>query len=295
MGGLADQLRRRQPPAVRRSLIEVRTGLRRSICGLRGMPDFLIIGGQRCGTTSLFNYLLGHPQVLAPLVKEPQFFTYRWPRGSRWYRAQFPMNLRRRSAGSAAGPALTFDATPYYLFHPCAAERAASVVPQARIIALLRDPVERAYSHYQHSVRQGLEPMSFQRALELESQRLAGEEERLRSDSRYPGTNHRLFSYASRGLYAEQLERWMSRFPQQSMLVLRSEDLFTDPARQFQRVLGFLGLPDWEPAEFGVHTKRSPRPAAGMPAQSRRMLDERFAPANRRLEQLLGREMAWSA
>jgi len=295
MSALAEQLRQHQTPAVRRFVAQARTSLRRPTHRLRGLPDFLIIGGQRCGTTSLYNYLLGHPQVLAPLVKETQFFTYQWPRGRGWYRAQFPMDLRRRAAGSAASPALTFDATPYYLFHPCAAERAASVVPQARILALLRDPVERAYSHYQHSVRQGLEPMSFPAALELEAQRLAGEEERLRSDSSYPGTNHRLFSYASRGLYAEQLERWMSRFPGQSTLVLRSEDLFTDPSREFQTVLRFLGLPDWEPAEFGVHTKRSPRPPARMPPESRRLLEERFAPANRVLEQLLGREMAWSA
>lgn len=295
MGALANQLRRRQPPAVRRSLIEVRTGLRRFTSGLRGLPDFLIIGGQRCGTTSLYNYLLGHPQVLAPLVKEPQFFTYRWPSGIGWYRAQFPLNPRRRSAGSTARPALSFDATPYYLFHPCAADRASAVVPQAKLIALLRDPVERAYSHYQHSVRQGQEPLPFPEALELEPARLAGEEERLRADSHYPGTNHRLFSYASRGLYAEQLERWLRRFPRQSLLVLRSEDLFTDPAHQFRTVLGFLGLPEWEPTEFGVHTKRSPRPPADMPVQSRRMLEERFAPANRRLERLLAREMAWSA
>lgn len=294
MGGLADQLRRRQPPAVRRSLIEVRTGLRRSTHGLRALPDFLIIGGQRCGTTSLYNYLLGHPQVLAPLVKEPQFFTYQWTRGTSWYRAQFPTNLRRRSPRPGGGRAVTFEATPYYLFHPCAAERAATVLPAAKLVVLLRDPVERAYSHYQHSVRQHMESVPFDEALELEPARLAGEEERLRADSTYHGTNHRVFSYLARGLYADQLERWLPHFPRESMLILRSEDLFTDPARTFRETLGFLGLPPWEPAEFRVHTKRSADRSAGISADTRRRLAEHFAPANRRLELLLGRELGWS-
>lgn len=295
MSGLPELLRRHQPPAVRQSILATRTAVRRGTVSLRSLPDFLVIGGQRCGTTSLYNYLLGHPQVLAPLIKEAHFFSYRWPQGMGWYRALFPTNVRKRAHAGSGVPAQTFDATPYYLFHPCAAERAAAVVPTAKLVALLRDPVERAYSHYQHSVRAGAETLSFPEAIEREPERLAGEEQRIRADSRYPGVNHRMYSYVSRGMYADQLERWLPRFPDGSLLVLRSEDLFADPLHCYREVLTFLGLPDWQPAEFGVHTKRSPRPAPGIPASTRRQLEERFAPANRRLELLLGRELAWSA
>lgn len=297
MSRLADQLRRRQPPpGVRRSALQARTALRRSTSPLRGLPEFLIIGGQRCGTTSLYNYLGGHPSVRTPLVKEPHFFTGQWPRGTGWYRAQFALRPRRRAGRHGdPGRAQTFEATPYYLFHPCAPERAARVLPDAKLIVLLRDPVERAYSHYQHSVRQGMESMSFPEALALEETRLHGEEDRLRADSRYHGTNHRVFSYTSRGFYADQLERWLLHYPRESLLILRSEDLFADPAARFAEILRFLGLPAWSPAQFGVHTKRSPQRPADIPAATRQLLEERFAGANRRLEALLGRELAWSA
>ncbi len=297
MGGLTAQLQRHPPPAaVRRTLMGLRTGLRRSTQRLRSNPDFLIIGGQRCGTTSVFNYLLDHPLVLPPLVKEPQFFTYHWPRGTGWYRAQFPTDLRRRAAAlrGPSGPVVTFEATPYYLFHPCAPERAAQVLPAAKLVVLVRDPVKRAYSHYQHSVRMGFEPLSFAAAVELEPTRLAGEEERIRSDSRYQGTNHRVFSYVSRGSYADQIERWLTRFSRESIHVIVSEELFADPGRHYQELLGFLGLPESKPADFRVHTKGSSR-GDKIPADVRRTLEERFAPANRALERLLGRELGWSA
>lgn len=296
MSGLAGQLQRHPPPAaVRRAVMGMRTGLRRSTSQLRSLPEFLIIGGQRCGTTSLFNYLLDHPLTLPPLVKEPQFFTQHWSRGTGWYRAQFPTDLRRsRQSMQGRRGSVTFEATPYYLFHPCAAERAAQVLPAAKLVVLLRDPVERAYSHYQHTVRQGFESMSFPEAIELEPTRLAGEEDRIRSEPGYHGTNHRVFSYVSRGFYAEQLERWMVHFPRNSLLVVQSEELFADPARHYRELLAFLGLPDWRPARFDVHTKRSAR-SEGIPTDLRRSLEQRFAPANRRLEQLLGRELSWSA
>lgn len=298
MGGLSAQLQRHPPPpALRRSLTELRTSLRRPTQRLRPLPDFLIIGGQRCGTTSVFNYLLDHPLVLPPLVKEPQFFSYHWPRGTGWYRALFPTGLRRQAAGVVAGGgrAVTFEATPYYLSHPCAPERAAQVIPAAKLVVLVRDPVQRAYSHYQHSVRLGFESASFAAAIELEPTRLAGEEERIRSDSRYKGTNHRVFSYVSRGFYADQIERWLTCFPRESLHVIQSEALFADPGREHRELLTFLGLPDSIPADFRVHTMGSSSGADRIPVDVRRELEERYAPANTRLERLLGRELGWSA
>lgn len=295
MGGLTTQLQRHPPPpVVRRSLKGLRAGIRRSSSRLRPLPDFLIIGGQRCGTTSVFNYLLDHPLVLPPLVKEPHFFTYQWPRGIGWYRAQFPTKLRRRAV-AGSGPGSTFEATPYYLFHPCAPERAAQVLPGAKLVVLVRDPVQRAYSHYQHSVRMGFESLSFAEALELEPTRLAGEEERIRSDSRYPGTKHRVFSYASRGFYADQIERWLTHFPRESLHVIQSEALFADPGGHYQQLLGFLGLPESKPTDFRVHTKGTSSRAEPIPEGVRRTLEERYAPANSALERLLGRELGWSA
>jgi hypothetical protein len=275
-----------QSPIVRGAVRAARAGIRRSSSRLRPLPDFLLIGAQRCGTTSLYRYLAAHPHVLPALDKEVHFLSRHWTRGEGWYRAHFP--LRARKAGRRSPAPLTFEATPYYLFHPLAAARAAELVPEAKLLVLLRDPVTRAWSHYRHMVRLGLEPLSFQDAIEEEPVRLAGEVARLVSDPGYDAVRHRRYSYLARGAYAEQLQRWLGHFPPDRILVLRSEALFDEPARCYRAVLEFLGLPQWAPPSFPVHTKQSPLPR-GMPAETRRRLEEHFAPANRELEALLGR------
>jgi hypothetical protein len=257
----------------------------RPTASLRPLPGLLIIGGQRCGTTSLYRYLADHPDVAPPRVKEPQWFAHRWSHGPDWYRANFPVRH---------GGRLTFEASPYYLFHPMAAERAHSVVPNAKIVALLRDPTERAWSHYRHSVQRGRESLPFEQALEAEDARLAGEEERLRDDPSYPAPNHRFFSYFARGVYAPQLRRWMQWFPPEQIKVIRSEDLFVDPTTVFADILTFLGLPPHVPAQFSVHTKSVQVREIRMPEGSRDTLDDRYARHVVDVEQLLRRPMHWA-
>jgi hypothetical protein len=262
---------------------------------LRMLPDFLVIGAQRCGTSSLYRYLGTHPQVAASFRKETEFFSVRYDYGLAWYRAHFPLEVRRAFAERLSGRRLqAFEATPDYLFHPLAAERAAELVPNARLVALLRDPVERAFSHYRHSVRLGRERLDFASALAAEPERLAGEEERLRQDSSYRAPSYLSFSYCARGLYAEQLERWLERYPRERLLVVRSEDFFSDPPRRYSEILRFLELPDTMPPGFRNYSYREPTtPAAAMDSALRAELQSRFAAHNRRLEDLLGRRLGW--
>ncbi len=281
----------------RRRIALARLELRRPTNRLRLLPDFLVLGGQRCGTSSLFQYLARHPWVGRPLRKETEYLSVRHDLGLAWYRAHFPVTARRTLARLRGRDLLTFEATPDYLFHPLAAERGAALLPRARLVALLRDPVERAWSHYRHVVRLGREPLDFESALDAEDERLAGEVERLRSDPRYRGAPFLLYSYQARGDYAEHLEPWLKRYPRQGVLVVRSEDFFTDTPRWYRRILEFLGLPLILPPEFHnfSYTRSTPRRAAGMPAAARRRLEKRFAPANRRLAELLGRDPGWSS
>jgi len=271
-------------PGLRSRAVRGRIALRRPTAKWRPLPEFFVIGTQRGGTTSLYNYLAGHPQVRAPLVKEAQYFTYRHQMGLEWYRTLLP--LRRADSLQQ-----TFDATPYYLYHPLAPERLAAVLPTARMIALLRDPVERAYSHHRHSQRLGLEDRSFEDALRLEPERLAGEEERIRTDPSYLGAAHRHYSYVARGRYAEQLRRWFAVFPREQFHILRSEDLFAAPETSYAEVLRFLGLPAYHPPRFEVFTKSSRD--SGPSAQTRERLAADFAGPNSELEALLGPRMVW--
>ncbi|HEX2638591.1 MAG TPA: sulfotransferase [Gemmatimonadales bacterium] len=271
---------------VKRPLRRLRADYRELTGPLRGLPSLLILGAQRSGSTSLFNYLVQHPDVLPPLGKEIHYFDLHYQRGLNWYRGRFPYAHRLR------GGTLTLDASPYYLLHPLAPERAARLLPGAKLVALLRNPVERALSHYQHEVRGGRESLPFERAIEQEAERLSGEEERLRSDPTYYSFNHHRYSYVRRGRYLEQLRRWVEHFPRSQLLVLQSERLFADPVGVTATVHEFLGvrphrLEHYKPFLHGAYDR-------AMPAGVRTRLVEYFEPHNRELYDWLGKEFDWA-
>ena len=257
----------------------------------RPLPDFLIIGAQKAGTTALYAYLLRHPAIVGPSWKEVSFFDRHFARGAKWYRGQFPNALRLRLVERRTGVApIAGEASPSYLFHPFAPERVAALLPDVRLVALVRDPVDRAFSHYQHEVAFGREPLSFEQALDQEEERMRGELERMR-DPAYFSHAWWNYTYASRGLYAEQLERWLAVFPREQLLIVPSEDLLERPGETYSRVLEFLGAP---PHELASYPRIFSREYSQMEPVTREALRERFAEPNRRLYELLGRDLAWT-
>lgn len=260
----------------------------------RMLPSFLIAGGQRCGTTSLHRALIAHPLVTGPVFhKGINYFDVNYHRGPDWYRGHFPRaaSVRRKARswlGSAEPQAM--ESSGYYLYHPLALPRIAADLPDVKLIVMLRNPVERAYSAYKHEVARGFEPASFERALELEAQRLEGEEERLRTEPGYQSHAHRHQAYLARGRYAEQLERVFEVFARDRVHVLDSEDFFEAPVTTYAAVLEFLGLPDWMPASFDRHNAR---PGKALEAKLRRRLEDYYAPHDEALAELLGRQPAW--
>jgi hypothetical protein len=226
--------------------------------------------------------------VARPTGKELHFFNYDYWRGLDWYRSFFPSIAARQLARLRGDDLVAGEATPYYLFHPAVPSRVADSIPDARLIVLLRNPVDRAYSHYQKMRRMGFERLSFEDAIAAEDERLAGEEERLAADTRYRSEPHRRHAYIARGHYADQLERWLAHFPRDQMLVLLAEDYFARPAEAHARTLDFLGLPQRELAQ-----PRTDSPPAYEPldASLRVSLEQLFAKSNARLSLLLGREV----
>jgi hypothetical protein len=226
------------------------------------LPDFVSIGAQKAGTSSIFGALRGHPGLRLPERKELHFFDRDHANGLDWYRDQFP------------GP-VTGEATPYYLFHPVALERLRAAVPAARLVVVLRDPRARAVSHYWHEVRLGHEDLPLGDALAAEEARLAGEEERIRADPAYRGWRHQHFSYVARGHYAPQLRRLLTLFPRSQVAVLRFEEVVADPRRHLDDLGRFLGVgpfpegADLPAMNVGAYDPPSPEVA--------RFLDERFA------------------
>jgi len=264
--------------------------------GRRPLPDFLIIGAQRSGTTSLYRYLLAHPQVLpASPSKGVHYFDKHPEKSLRWYRAHFPTAAaRRKREARFGGPIVTGEGSPYYLFHPHVPARAAAAVPDARIIAMLRDPVERAYSHYQQEYARGFEDAeTFERAIDLEPERLAGERERMLADPAYQSHELQHHSYIARGEYVDQLQAWRAHYPEQQVHVICAERFFADPAGAYAGVLRFLGLPD--PPETPPFKAYNARPSKGMAEETRARLVAHFAEPNRRLEEYLGTTMGWAS
>jgi hypothetical protein len=256
----------------------------------RRLPDYIIAGAQKSGTTSLWVYLNEHPLVEKPMKKEMNYFDAKFSRPLKWYRMHFPLQQPSRDAEDGQRT-LTGESSAYYMFHPLAPQRIAQTLPKVKIILLLRNPVDRAFSHYQLKLRRRQEPLSFEEAIQAEEARLHGEEERIRRNPAYCSINHDRYSYLARGRYIEQILRWHSVFPSNQLLILESGEFFQKTAEVYQRVLRFLNLPSYEPPQFG---NRFPgKYTAKMSSDTRRKLIAYFKPYNDQLFGYLGTRFAW--
>ena len=250
----------------------------------RVLPDFLIIGAQKRGTGSLFRYIARHPEVAAPLIKEIHYFNRYYPLGPLWYRHHFPTVEELESLGEGRRR-VTFEATPGYLPHPMAPRRIASDVPDARLVVLVRNPIDRAYSHYKQRIRFGWETRTFEDAVVEELELL----------KRARGADARLIQcgYLSRGLYAVQLDFWLEFTPRENILVINSETFFQNPNQEYQRVLAFLGLAEHV---LPSYENRNPGQASAQPKpEIIELLNQFYRVSNERLSDLLGQGQGWSA
>jgi hypothetical protein len=279
-------------PVLKRAALSVTEAVGQLTHPVRMMPGFLIVGAQRCGTTSMHRALCQHPVVMkAVLHKGVHYFDTDYGRGMGWYRGHFPLNVHARWVGRSAGMApVTFESSPYYMFHPMAAERISRDLPGVRLIVLVRDPVERAYSAHAHELARGYETEPFERALELEPIRLEGEAERLTADPAYLSHSHQHQAYRARGRYVEQLERLERLVGRDRIHVVDSSAFFADPEPAYAAVMDFLGLPHRGDIDFERHNAR---PRSPMPETLRTELRAYFQPYDMRLARWLGGEPSW--
>jgi hypothetical protein len=220
------------------------------------LPGFLIVGAQRCGTTSMYRTLSQHPAVLkAVLHKGVHYFDTGYDHGLAWYQAHFPLRVRAALVRRATGEVpLTFESSPYYMFHPLAALRISRDLPDVKLLVLVRDPVERAYSAHAHELARGYETEPFERH------------------------------------YADQLERLGELFGRDRVHVLDSGRFFADPEPVYDGVLDFLGL---RHHGYPVFERHNARPRSPMPEALRARLSEHFLPHDERLARWLGRPPSW--
>jgi hypothetical protein len=233
------------------------------------LPDFVIVGTAKGGTTSLYHLLTRHPLVESAAAKELHFFDNHFSEGVQWYRRCFPTPRLKDGRRTITG-----EATPC-LGHSDVPERMAKVIPQARLIVMLRNPIDRAYSMYHHRVRNGHETRTFEEVVEADL------------DDGSAGL-------LSRSIYVDHLVRWSRFFPKKQLLVLKSEDFFESPQQSLKVVLDFLDLPEWEPEDSKLlGNKRNEGRYEEMDPATRRRLEEYFEPHNQRLYKFLGTDFGW--
>ena len=265
----------------------------RATANLRMLPNTFIVGGQRCGTTSLFRYLTQHPSVTGPMLeKGVHYFDTQYDEELDWYRSHFPTMRSARLSRQKNGCDLrVVDSAPYYLFHPMVAARIAEVAPDAKIIAVLRDPVTRALSHHNHEVKRGFELETFKRAIELEKERLDGEVDKMAAHRSYVSYAHQHFSYVARGHYEKQLQRYDILFGAENVMVIRAVDLESNTAATVGRVLSFLDIPVLGTIKFPRFNSRS---YPSMDPDIESQLRETFTPTDAAMANRFEKDVPWT-
>jgi len=261
---------------------------------LRSGPDVLVVGAKRAGTTFVWSSLLSHPQVMpmvpaAEHLKSTHWFTRHADRPESWFLGHFPLDRSRAAHARRHGAALTVEANPLYLFDPRVVRRASALLPDARVVVLLRDPVERAYSHYRERLKAGVEGLGFAEALAAEDARLAGEQERMAADPTYYARAWDWYGYRRRGEYADQVQAWRQAYGTDQVLVLRSEDLYADPSATLGTIQAFAGL---DPHPLG-RARRNSVPGSALPPGPAEELRAHFEPHTTELARLLDTEPWW--
>jgi hypothetical protein len=259
-------------------------GYRRATSSLRGLPNFILIGAPRCGTTSLYEHLSMHADVIPAFRKEIHFFDVHYDRGVGWYRAYFPLISRLRTK------MITGEATPNYLSDRRVPSRIRDTVPDVKLVVLLRNPVDRAYSAWQLKVSEGVEPLSFADAIENEDDRVAADISRFGSIEGAGGRALR-YAYLGKGRYSEHLERWLGIFPKEQILVCKSEDIFAGDRGILLKLYSFLGVTSSAIPLPRINVSANDRP---LDPAMRRLLADYFVPHNQRLHALLGSDFDWS-
>ncbi len=251
-------------------------------------PGFLIIGCQKGGTSSLYANLTRNPYIRPAGGKEIHFFDDNYHQGLNWYRLHFP-------PVGLFDETLSGEASPYYFFHPAVPRRLFQTYPRIKLILLLRNPVDRAYSHYQHNIRKKREIASFPEAIAREPHMLEGEEEKLLRINHYKSINHKYFSYLSRGVYIKQLKRWTTYFPLDRFKIIKSEDYFQTPLQVVEEVIRFLGVKQHTaPSDRAKNLKTGSRHKyPPMSQEMRRKLTDYFKPHNHELYHFLNWNFGW--
>ena len=256
------------------------------------MPNFIIFGVSRSGTTSLYQYLSQHPNIEPCAVKEPRYFDMYYDRGINWYKMNFPSKFQKFVFTKIKHKKfITGEASGAYLQNPHTPKRIRSLDPKMKLILLLRNPVDRAFSHYVRKMKNGSEKLSFEDAIEQEKSRIEGEQERMEQNEKYYSPIYHSLAYITTGLYVIRLKHWLKYFSMKQILVLENGEFLRDPEKVYNQAIEFLDLPKWKLSKYKKFSKQ--RLSVEMDSRTREKLLDYCKPFNEELYSLIGKRFDW--
>ncbi len=245
----------------------------------RVLPNLIVIGAVRSGTTSLFHYFNEHPCMTSSSYDELGFFDSNFELGLNWYKSHFPTKFHKQKIISKFKKFYTYDVTPFYIWNENAAKRILDTLPNTKLIALLRNPIDRAYSNYQLSVRDD-EKQSFEEVIKKE----------MKQGKNFKTKAYGLQNYLARGIYVNQLEKWYKLFPKKNILVISTDELKKDPENTLNSMFQFLDIPKYKVKNLKKHNKENYK---SMNNETRKFLVDFFKEDNKKLFKLIGKKFDW--
>lgn len=254
---------------------------------IRSLPDFIIIGTARSGTTSLYYDICQHPCVLPAAYDELGYFDSNYHLGQNWYRSLFPTLFSKWLVKQKKQFAITGEDTPFYIWDPIVAKRILKILPKIKLIVLLRNPVDRAYSNYHLGIRAGTENLSFEDAIKAEIKKL----EEINNDSKNNIEKYTIRrSYLAKGFYADQLKIWFKIFNLNQLLIISTEDLKSNPQKVLNKIYNFLEIPENHKL---IPEKQKKAMYPKMKNETREFLINFYRKDNTELFNLIGQKFDW--
>ncbi len=276
-------------------LYDLARATHRTYCNLTNsihmLPDFIIIGAAKGGTSSLYDYLTQHPSIYSCVVKEPNYFAMYYDRGINWYKSCFPTTLKKYNVTTFEKKKfVTGEASTQYYWYPHTPKRIKKIIPKIKLILLLRNPIDRSYSHYNMNVNGGKEDLSFEEAIDQEKERTQEEYKKILENEYYFSPKYTRQAYLAKSIYVNFLSEWLKYFSLDQFLIIKSEDFYEDPNKIYNEVLGFLDLPSTQLKNYKITRKGT---YDRMKPDTRTKLLDYFKPHNEKLFKLIGKRFDW--
>ena len=255
---------------------------------IRSLPDFIIIGTARSGTTSLFYNICEHPSVIPAAYDEVGFFDSNYHLGINWYRSMFPTKKHMEKVKKNTKFAMTGEDTPFYIWSPTVARRILKIIPNVKLIVLFRNPIDRAYSNYHLGIRAGSENLSFEDAIQSELDSLKNS--KIKSDDdvkKYTIPR----SYIAKGFYADQLKIWLKLFKSKQLFITSTEDFESNANNTLNKIYDFLEIPQINLKNLEKHKVASYPP---MKDETRKFLVDLYKIHNEELFRMISKEFDWN-